>query len=130
VLVRRVGFRRILALEAAAFLLVATIPWLDELIDLPHLLFGVPPEVPRLAECTFESLLTLMLGAAVVVVTRRAFHRILYLESLVVMCAWCRRVRDGTEWLSVEDFLSRQHHARTSHGICEACAAATVRPGF
>jgi hypothetical protein len=129
VLVRHLVYRRILALEAAAFVLVATILWLDELIDLPHLIFGVAPEVPRLAECAFESVLTLLLGTAVVAVTARAFRRILYLESLVVMCAWCRRVREGTEWLSVEEFLERQHRARTSHGICEACAEGIVLPG-
>jgi hypothetical protein len=128
VVVRRVVFGRILALEAVAFLLVATVLWLDELIDLPHLLFGAPHSVPRLAECAFESLLTILLGAAVVAVTRSAFRRILYLESLVVMCAWCRRVREGDQWLSMEQFLARQHHARTTHGICDACAAAVVAP--
>lgn len=126
---RHVVFRRILALEASAFVLVAIILWMDELVDLPHLIFGVAPQGPRLAECTFESLLTVLLGVAVVAVTARAFRRILYLESLVVMCAWCRRVREGTEWLSVEEFLARQHRARTSHGICEACAAGIVLPG-
>jgi hypothetical protein len=128
VVVRRVVFARILALEAAGFLLVATVLWLDELMDLPHLLFGAPYTVPRLAECVFESVLTILLGAAVVIVTRRAFRRILYLESLIVMCAWCRRVRDGDQWLSVEEFLTRQHRARTTHGICDACAAAVMPP--
>lgn len=126
---RQLVFRRILALEASAFVLVATILWLDELVDLPHLAFGVPSQGPRLAECTFESLLTVLLGAAVVAITARAFRRIVYLESLVVMCAWCRRVREGAEWLSVEEFLARQHQARTSHGICDACAAGIVLPG-
>ena len=126
--VRRDVFGRILWLEAVAFLLVATILWLDELIDLPHLLFGAPRTVPQLAECIFESLLTILLGAAVVAVTRSAFRRIEYLESLVVMCAWCRRVREGDEWLSMEQFLARQHHARTTHGICEACAATVIAP--
>ena len=74
-------------------------------------------------------MLTLLLGTAVVAVTARAFRRILYLESLVVMCAWCRRVREGTEWLSVEEFIDRQHRARTTHGNCEACAEGIVLPG-
>lgn len=126
---RRVVFQRMLLLEAAAFLLVATILWLDELLDLPHLLFGASPEPARLAECAFESSLTILLGAAVVAITARAFRRILYLESLVVMCAWCRRVRAGTEWLSVEEFLVRQHDEQTTHGICSTCAAAIVVPG-
>ncbi len=125
---RRTTFRRLLALEAAGFLIVSVIIWLDELLDLPHRVFGAPPTPVRIAEGTLESVLTLALGAVVVVVTARAFRRILYLESLVVLCAWCRRVRDGDEWLTVEEFLERQHAAETTHGICERCAATVMLP--
>ncbi len=114
--VRRRVFREVLGLEVLAFLTVAVVIWLDELLDLPHLFFQAPPTPFRLAECTLESALTLILGLTVVTVTARAFRRIEYLESLVVMCAWCRRVREGREWLTVEEFLSRQHGARTTHG--------------
>ncbi len=74
-----------------AFPTVAVVIWLDEPLDLPHLFFQAPPTPFRLAECTLESALTLILGLTVVTVTARAFRRIEYLESLVVMCAWCRR---------------------------------------
>jgi hypothetical protein len=70
----------------------------------------------------------LAVGAVVVTVTYRAFRRIEYLESLVVMCAWCRRVRAGDEWLGIEQFLERQHHAHTTHGICNTCAEGVLLP--
>jgi hypothetical protein len=76
-----------------------------------------------------ESVLTLAVGAAVVSITLRAFRRIEYLESLVVMCAWCRRVRLGDEWLTVEQFLERQHNSQTSHGICKGCAGGMGKTG-
>jgi hypothetical protein len=41
---------------------------------------------------------------------------------------WCRRVRSGKEWLSVESFLERQLQSRTSHGICEGCAKTITVP--
>jgi hypothetical protein len=127
---RRVVLRRILILESAAFLLIVAIIWLDELLDLPHILFRAPPTPVRVEEGLLESILTLIVGISVVSVTWRAFRRIEYLESLIVMCAWCRRVREGGEWLTVEAFLERQHHAQTTHGICEACAAGvTIPPG-
>ena len=125
---RRVVLRRILILESAAFLLIVVIIWLDELLDLPHLLFGAPPTPVRVQEGLLESILTLIVGISVVSVTWRAFRRIEYLESLIVMCAWCRRVREGGNWLTVEAFLERQHHAQTTHGICEACAAGISIP--
>jgi len=63
---RRTVFRRVLILETLAFLLVALIIWLDELLDLPHLLFHAPATPLRLAECGLESALTLLLGIGVV----------------------------------------------------------------
>jgi hypothetical protein len=121
-------FRYTLALEAAGFLLIIAIIWLDEVLDLPRLLLGAAATPLRPGEGLLESVLTLAVGTAVVSITYRAFRRIEYLQSLVVMCAWCRRVRAGNEWLAVEQFLARQHHARTTHGICESCASGILTP--
>ena len=88
-------FRYTLALEAAGFLLIIAIIWLDEVLDLPRLLLGAAATPLRPGEGLLESVLTLAVGTAVVTITYRAFRRIEYLQSLVVMCAWCRRVRAG-----------------------------------
>jgi hypothetical protein len=128
VITRRDVTRRMLALEAVGFLLIVVIIWMDELFDLPHLMLGATRTPVRWGEGIIESVLTLLVGVAVVVITTRAFRRIEYLESLIVMCAWCRRVRSGDEWLTVEHFLERQHQSRTSHGICEGCAGTITVP--
>jgi hypothetical protein len=128
VTVRGAVFRHTLALESAGFLLIIGIIWLDEILDLPHLLFGAAATPLRLGEGLLESVLTMLVGTVVVTITYRAFRRIEYLESLIVMCAWCRRVRSGDEWLAVEQFLERQHHAHTTHGICNACASGISLP--
>ena len=115
-----------LTLEAVGFLLIVAIIWMDELLDLPHRMFGAPRTPVRWGEGVLESVLIIAVGAAVVLTTYRAFRRIEYLESLIVMCAWCRRVRAKDEWLSVESFLERQHQSHTSHGICQDCAKASM----
>ena len=117
-----------LGLEAVGFLLIVAIIWMDELFDLPHLMFGAARTPVRWVEGIIESLLTLAVGAAVVAISYGAFRRIEYLESLIVMCAWCRKVRSGEDWLSMEDYLERQQQARTSHGICEVCAKRVTVP--
>ena len=122
VTVRTSVFRYTLVLETAGFLLIILLIWLDEILDLPRLLFGAAPTPLRLGEGLLETVLTLGVGTAVVTITLRAFRRIEYLESLVVICAWCRRVRSGSEWLTIERFLESQHNSHTSHGICEGCA--------
>jgi hypothetical protein len=121
-------FRYTMVLEAAGFTLIIAIIWLDELLDLPRLMFHAAPTPLRLGEGVLESVLTLLVGVTVVSITYRAFRRIEYLESLVVMCAWCRRVRSGEDWLSVEEFLERQHNSRTTHGICRSCAVGIAVP--
>jgi hypothetical protein len=128
VTLRNVVFRRTLLLEGSGFLLIVAIIWMDEILDLPHLLFGAAPTPLRLGEGWLESALTIAVGTVIVTITYRAFRRIEYLESLVVMCAWCRRVRTQDEWLTVEAFLERQHNAHTTHGICEGCAAGIAIP--
>ncbi len=125
---RSVVFRRTLLLEGAGFLLIVVIIWMDEILDLPRLLFGAAPTPLRLGEAWLESALTVAVATVIVSITYRAFRRIEYLESLVVMCAWCRRVRAQEEWLTVEAFLEWQHNARTTHGICEGCAAGIAMP--
>ena len=120
--------RRMLTLEAAGFLAIVAIIWLDEIFDLPRLLFGAAPTPLRPIEGLLESFLTLAVAAVIVAITYRAFRRIEYLESLIVMCAWCRQVRSSGEWLIVEEFLERQHQSRTTHGICESCADRVAMP--
>src|SRR5512138_3610706 len=119
---RQRTLRQVLLLEAAAFVVVIAIIWLDELIDLPHRLFGAPRSPARVAEGLTESLLLFMLAVTILTVTARAFRRILQLESYLVLCAWCRRVRVDGEWQSFETFLSARE-TRTSHGICADCAS-------
>jgi hypothetical protein len=128
VTLRGAVFRYTLALEAAGFLLIIAIIWLDEILDLPRLLLGAAATPVRPGEGLLESVLTLGVGTAVVSITYRAFRRIEYLQSLVVICAWCRRVRSDDEWLAVEQFLERQHHSHTTHGICDSCASGILTP--
>jgi len=128
VLNRREVSRRMLVLEAVGFLCIVAIIWLDEVLDLPHLFFGSVRTPIRPVEGIIETFFTIVVGLAVISITYRAFRRIEYLESLIVMCAWCRRVRSGNEWLSVEHFLERQHRSLTSHGICDSCAAGISLP--
>lgn len=125
---RRDLSRRMLILEAAGFLAIVAIIWMDEIFDLPRLLFGAPRTPVRPIEGFIESFLTIAVAVVIMAITYRAFRRIEYLESLIVMCAWCRRVRSSGEWLMVEEFLERQHQSKTTHGICDSCADRVAIP--
>jgi len=106
--------------QIIGFLALAALVWMDELLDLPHVLFGAAASPHRVEEALLESVVILLLGTAVSAWTIRAARRVAYLESFVVLCAWCRRVHYDDTWLSVEAFFA-QHRARTSHGLCPDC---------
>ena len=46
------------------------------------------------------------------------------LESLVPMCASCKKVRDEAgAWQDVEQFILARTDAAVSHGLCPTCIA-------
>jgi hypothetical protein len=51
------------------------------------------------------------------------FREIRRLESFVMVCAWCKKVRYEGQWILFEQFLKEQHGADASHGMCTECYA-------
>lgn len=114
--------RQVLWLQALGFALVVVLIWADELLDVPHMVFGAPPTIARLPEAVLESTVVVVLGALVTYASAQLVKRLTYLESFVVLCGWCRRVHDQESWVSFEAFLGA-HQVRPSHGLCPECAA-------
>lgn len=42
-------------------------------------------------------------------------------EAALCVCAWCRRIWDGDEWLALDHYLTNRLDARFSHDLCEDC---------
>ena len=53
-----------------------------------------------------------------------AIRRVTQLESLLPICMFCRRIRDGEVWQSLEGYLQQHADVRFSHGCCPICLAA------
>lgn len=113
---------RILWYEAAGFLTIILLSWVDELLDLPYRLFGSTPH-SEWRESAVETLVVLLVWAVVFRLTRAMLRRLHYLEGLLRMCAWCRKVDCGSAWVSVEEYFTRKLDTKTSHGMCPDCAA-------
>jgi hypothetical protein len=104
--------------------------WLDEFVDLPFRFFGAPKTPLRPQEFWFEALTVLIVAVGVIVATLWVFRRLRALEGFIQICAWCRKVNLGDEWVSFEQYLRREHDVLSSHGICPECRATarTKRP--
>ncbi len=118
---------RIVILEMVGFAAVIAVIWLDELADLPYYLGIAPRMLPRVPEAWLESGLVLIVCAGVIACTIWLLRRIVRLESYIVMCAWCRKVRVDERWITFEEYLSEKDNLQTSHGLCKACAAEQIR---
>ena len=118
-----------LLLEALGFIFVALLIWVNEYLDLPHLVFGSQATPFRPVEVAIESGFVLLLGAAVTGVSWLTFRRLAYLESLLILCAACQRVGDEGRWLEFEIFVESRDRLETTHGMCPDCQT-TFGPEF
>jgi hypothetical protein len=113
--------RRIIAYELVGFGLVMLLLWADELLDIPHYLFGARATPINWIESIFETALILILCILIVLVSWRFLKRIRYLEGLLPVCSFCKRIRVGTEWIPIEKYISDHSEAVFSHGLCPEC---------
>jgi hypothetical protein len=112
---------RILWYECAGFLTIILLSWLDELIKLPQRFPGAPQ--PNWREAAIETLVILFVWLVVFVSTKRIVVRLHYLEGMVRMCAWCRRLDQKGKWVPFEEYIVRDMHTTASHAMCPECEA-------
>lgn len=124
------GPKRVGLVESVGFALIGLLIWVNELLDVPHRVLGAPPLGSRLRweEALLESGVVILVGILIVRLSVRAAARVAYLESLLLLCGWCRRVRTENGWISVERYLGEQG-VEASHGICAECAAKMEQGG-
>src|SRR6266446_8222167 len=104
----------ILGIELFGFAAVLMVIWLDEYLDVPFRFFGAAKTPLRPQEFWFETLTVLLLATAVVAATLWVFRRLRFLERFIQICAWCRKVNVGDEWVPIEEYLKREHDLRST----------------
>ncbi len=112
---------RILWYLAIGFLSIITLSWLDELLSLPSIIFGGAPH-SNWRESALESVVALLVWIPLHFGTKRILERLYYLEDFIRVCAWCRKIGDGDDWVPLEEYFSKGFEIKTSHGICPTCA--------
>ena len=111
----------IIWLEIATFGLVLATLWLDEFVDLPHLLFNSPPTPYRVEEYLIETALVTIVGVTAVLLTWILMRRLEKAEAFVRVCSWCKRVFLNDGWVNFEEYLHQKQDLIPTHGICENC---------
>ncbi|HWY29841.1 MAG TPA: hypothetical protein VNX46_03745 [Candidatus Acidoferrum sp.] len=112
---------KIVLYQNLGFLGVIILCFLDDLHQLPSLIFSNHPFAFMYRRSTLEMLLVLGVWFLVSMSTRRVLERIRYLEKFMRVCAWCRRINYHDEWMRLEEFMQQGFDTPTTHGICAEC---------
>ncbi len=118
--VRKSG-ARVLWYESIGFGLILFLSWLNKFVDLPHLFVAGDARLPKWRDSFIETLLILLIWAFVHSLTKRLVQRLHYLEGMLKICAWCRKVGEGDRWMRLEDYFAEDFHIDTTHGVCPEC---------
>lgn len=112
---------KIVLYQNLGFLGIMVLGFLDDLLQLPTLIFSGHSFDFLYRRTTLEMLLIFVVWFLVSRSTRRIMERVQYLEKFMRVCAWCRRINYRGEWVSLEEFMRQGFDTPTSHGICQEC---------
>lgn len=112
---------RVLWYEFFGFGLILLLSWINKIVDLPHLLVGGDLHASKWRDSAIETVLILLIWAFVHSLTRRLVARLHYLEGMLRVCAWCRKVGHGERWMRLEDYFAEDFQIGTTHGVCPEC---------
>jgi hypothetical protein len=115
---------RVLWYESFGFGLILILCWINKIVDLPHLLVGGDLHASKWRDSTMETVLILLIWAFVHSLTRRLVARLHYLEGMLRVCAWCRKVGHGDRWMRLEEYFAEDFQIGTTHGVCPECLKA------
>jgi hypothetical protein len=95
----------------------------NELLDIPHYLFGDAPTLfeQRRGEVFLEIIIYAVVIIAGYVFYNRLQKRINILEGMLSICANCKKIRQGPEWVVLEEYISSHSHAEFTHALCPDC---------
>ena len=117
-------FNNVAFWQGATFLMLICVIWINEILDLPMLIFG---RQPASADWFGACILTagiLLVGIITVGHTYVQQQRIL--RGIIIVCSYCERVKiEETGWERIEEYLASKTKARFSHGICPECYGKT-----
>jgi hypothetical protein len=119
------GFcRQVCAWQAAAAVLIVTLIWLNEILDLPFLIMGAPMTPVNWRESLLETMVVVPIFGLLIAWSWRVLARLRLLEGIVPVCSNCRKIRDEKgSWSPMEVYFHERARTDFSHGICPDCLA-------
>ena len=114
--------KHVITFEIIIFVLLICVLWINEIFDIPHALFGAQSTPINWHESIFETCIVLALCIVIISISYKFLKRIKYLEGLLPVCSFCKKIRVGEDWVSIEQYIHEHSEADFSHGLCPECA--------
>jgi hypothetical protein len=97
----------------------------NEIIDVPHYVFSDVPTLysQRFGEIIIELSIFFTVMAIQIVLFKRLYKRIRFLEGFIPICANCKKIRNTEDqWEQMEKYITEHSLAQFSHSICPDCS--------
>lgn len=120
-MIRKRLYRYFCALQLVGFGVIFAVIWLGEILDLPHTVFGGIATPINYIESLYESAIVIVLAVLVIGITRKLVNKIHVLEGMLAVCAHCKRIRVGDDWVPIESYVTLHSEAQFSHSFCPEC---------
>lgn len=111
----------VLLFISLTFLFFIAIIFLDEFLDLPHLLFEAEITPVNFIEIAIESAIALIVYGIMMFLNLKIFDKVKRMQKIIPVCSYCKKVRTGEKWISIEKYISEHSDSLLSHGICPDC---------
>lgn len=114
--------KKVALYEAGAILFVIVLSWFDEVLDIPHVVLGGAATPINWRESIFESIIIAVVGGLIIRHTYKLLTRVSYLESILPVCASCKKIRIDPEfWEDIQRIVQARAQDEFTHGICPDC---------
>ena len=113
--------KKICISEILGFGCIIILIWMDEIFDIPHILFNAPATPINIEESIIESISIIILGIITIIYIYRILKKLKYVSGFLHVCAYCKKIKFEGTWISFEEFMSKSSKVKLSHGLCPEC---------
>lgn len=103
-----------------SFVMMILLIWVDEVLDLSNLWFGIGPGHPNFFKGC--ALTIALLCIAVITIGHTYLQQKRLLKGLIIICSQCRKMRiDENVWKHLDQYVADHSKSQISHGLCPQC---------
>ena len=108
------------------FIMLILLVWVNEVRDMPALLFNTAPQDVNLFRGCL--LTAAVLVAAIVAIGNTYLQQKRVLNSMISVCSSCNKVRvNQNHWKQMEEYISDNSLLTFTHGLCPDCMEKTMQ---